>query len=351
MSFDARVYRVLIASPGDLHEERTIIENQVHAWNASHAVAEKAVLLPVRWETHSTPEYGDRPQAILNRRLVDECDLLIGAFWTRVGTPTGGYESGTVEEIEQIAKAGKPALLYFSLRQINPHELDLDQLRRVRELRPRIQSHALTADFATPADLGVLLSRHLIDIMRRMARSGEAPVAVAPDVAPGLPSDPLPAPAPAPAPAVAPETRMDEAALGRLYLEYWTQFAAAFQAAGIELRPPTPSSRNAVRFSLRSGDMRMNAFTSVRDRTIGVELVLSSPEADGAYSVLERQKDVIEQRIGGKLEWNTHRASHRIALTQAGNDPLNRAQWSAQHAWIIQHLDAFRICMVKVLEG
>ncbi|MFO7659441.1 MAG: hypothetical protein R6V77_00850 [Candidatus Cloacimonadaceae bacterium] len=50
----------------------------------------------------------------MNQQLVKSCDLVIGAFWTKLGTPTGKAESGTAEEIEQFRAEGKPVLLYFS---------------------------------------------------------------------------------------------------------------------------------------------------------------------------------------------------------------------------------------------
>ena len=59
------------------------------------------MLEPVGWETHSVPELGDRPQAIINRQILRESDLLIAVFWTRIGTATGAHPSGTVEEIEE----------------------------------------------------------------------------------------------------------------------------------------------------------------------------------------------------------------------------------------------------------
>lgn len=306
---------------------------------------EKAVLLPVRWETHSTPEYGDRAQAFLNRQLVADCDMLIGAFWTRVGTPTGDFESGTLEEIEQITSAGKPALLYFSSRQIDPDKVDLDQLKRVRELRMRIQRKALIEAFSSPLELEAKLSRHLIDRMRRSAREDHRPRSDAAIVEPDIPSRVT-------APASGHSARaVDEAALGLLYLDYWKQFGVAFRAIGIELRPPTPSSRNYVRFSVRSSSMCMNAFASARDRLIGVEFVLQSPEADNAYSVLEQHKDEIERQLGEKLEWNKLQASHRIVLSRKGYDPMDRTDWPRQHAWFLQRLDAFRICLLRRIEG
>ncbi len=52
--------------------------------------------------------YGSRPQEVINSAIVDKCDLLVGIFWTRIGSPSGEADSGTIEEIELVAKAKKP---------------------------------------------------------------------------------------------------------------------------------------------------------------------------------------------------------------------------------------------------
>jgi hypothetical protein len=49
------------------------------------------------------------------------------SFWTRIGTPTGGYESGTVEEIERHMAEGKPTMIYFSKTPIDYSTVDRDQ--------------------------------------------------------------------------------------------------------------------------------------------------------------------------------------------------------------------------------
>lgn len=61
----------------------------VNEWNAQHAATQSAVLLPVKWETHATPRSGVRPQEAINKQLVRVCDILIGMFWTKLGTSTG----------------------------------------------------------------------------------------------------------------------------------------------------------------------------------------------------------------------------------------------------------------------
>ena len=100
MGYNARVFNVMIASPSDVASERSIVREVIYEWNAIHSEKENIVLLPVGWESHSSPEMG-RPQEIINRQTVDKCDLLVGIFGTRIGTDTGEYDSGTIEEIER----------------------------------------------------------------------------------------------------------------------------------------------------------------------------------------------------------------------------------------------------------
>ncbi|MBN4056087.1 hypothetical protein JYT20_00025 [Rhodothermus sp. AH-315-K08] len=115
MSYQAIVYNILVASPGDVEHERRIVREKVHKWNEIHAAPTNVVLQPIGWETHAVPEMGDRPQAIINDQLVDHCDMLVGVFWTRLGTPTGKAASGTSEEIERFIKGRKTGVdLFFS---------------------------------------------------------------------------------------------------------------------------------------------------------------------------------------------------------------------------------------------
>ncbi|HEX4117404.1 MAG TPA: hypothetical protein VHX99_01265, partial [Rhizomicrobium sp.] len=97
MTYQATVINVMIASPNDVASERRLIKEVVQEWNAIHAQHRGLVLMPLGWETHSSPELGERPQGIINKQILKDCDLLIAVFWTRLGSPTGKSESGTVE--------------------------------------------------------------------------------------------------------------------------------------------------------------------------------------------------------------------------------------------------------------
>lgn len=147
MSFKSETYRVLIASPSDLVDERQAATEAINDWNALHAVAESVVLLPVKWETHATPQSGIRPQEAINRQLVHECDVLVGMFWTKLGTNTGVADSGTVEEIDQFVTAGKPTLLYFSSRPIDPSKIDWKQHKQLKSFKDDTYKKALIGSF------------------------------------------------------------------------------------------------------------------------------------------------------------------------------------------------------------
>ena len=168
MSFTANIFRVLIASPADLGEEREAATLAVNDWNAQHAAAEGIVLLPVNWETQSRPASGVRPQSAINTQLVQSCDLLVGMFWTRIGSPTGVAESGTVEEIDQFVANKRPALLYFSSRPIDPNKIDLKQHRKLRAFKAATYSSALTGSFASIDELRATLLRDLMSQVRAM---------------------------------------------------------------------------------------------------------------------------------------------------------------------------------------
>lgn len=171
MSYDAKVFQILIASPSDVQAERELLRDLVLDWNAVHSRTAGCVLLPVMWETHSTPEMGEEPQEILNRQFVDTCDALIGIFWTRIGTPTSSAASGTVEEINRIHAAGKPVMLYFSKRKPEQGMIDQEQWREVKSFRDECMQHGIIGSFTSRDDLKDAVSRHLVKLAERLVGS------------------------------------------------------------------------------------------------------------------------------------------------------------------------------------
>lgn len=161
MSYTAKIYNVMIASPGDVASERAIIRDVVYEWNAVHSNTKNIVLLPIGWKSHSSPEMGSSPQSIINNQILDKCDLLIGVFWTRIGTATDEYASGTVEEIERHIGAEKPAMLYFSSQPVAMDTVDLEQVAKLKTFKESCRGKGLYESYDSHSDFKSKFDRHL----------------------------------------------------------------------------------------------------------------------------------------------------------------------------------------------
>jgi hypothetical protein len=161
MAYDAKVLEVIIASPSDVEMERAIVREVVLDWNAVHARERKAVLLATGWETHSSPELGARPQQLINNRLLVHADLLIGIFWTRVGSPTGKAVSGSIEEIEEHRRRGKPVMLYFSSVPVIPDSVDQAQYAELTKFKEWAHGAGLVEAFSSREEFRTKFQRQL----------------------------------------------------------------------------------------------------------------------------------------------------------------------------------------------
>jgi hypothetical protein len=171
MAYDATVWKVMIATPSDVAAERQIVRDVLHEWNVVNSEDRGVVLLPVGWDTHSAPEMGARPQEIINKRILAGCDLLVAAFWTRLGTPTGRSESGTVEEIREHVKARRPAMIYFSSEPVRPDSVDEDQYKALRRFRDECSAKGLVETYETKSEFREKVARQIaLTVVRHLRR-------------------------------------------------------------------------------------------------------------------------------------------------------------------------------------
>ncbi len=161
MAYAATVIPVMIASPSDVSAERDIIRAAIHDWNDVNGASSKIMLTAVGWETHSSPELGTRPQDLINSRLLGDCDLLVGVFWTRLGTPTGEAASGSVEEIERHVNAGRPAMIYFSSQPIAPDSIDPGQYAALKQFKATCRKQGLIEEYANLDEFRAKLAKQL----------------------------------------------------------------------------------------------------------------------------------------------------------------------------------------------
>jgi len=161
MPFSATVLKVLIASPSDVQEERGVIAQALHAWNAANASIRKIVLLPVMWETHAAPQMGVPGQVYINEDVAGDCDLVIGTFWSRLGSETGAASSGTVEEIKRAISQKKPVMLYFSKKNGSLEDVDWEQVEKLKKFKVSVRNQGFQGEYETIYELKEQLTHHL----------------------------------------------------------------------------------------------------------------------------------------------------------------------------------------------
>jgi len=133
---------ILIASPGDVAEERKIVAEEIGKWNIVNRDVHGVELEAVRWETHAHLDSGNRPQELLNLQIVDGCDFAIAMFHARIGTDTGLAPGGAVEEVRRTLEQKKTVMCWFSEMPL-PIDVDVDQLVAVRAFRDELHKRAL----------------------------------------------------------------------------------------------------------------------------------------------------------------------------------------------------------------
>ena len=81
-------YRLILASPNDVSEERRIVRDLVDEINELYLREKRVILQMYSWETNSYPGfYVEGPQGLIDEVLrIEEADIFVGIFWKRFGT-------------------------------------------------------------------------------------------------------------------------------------------------------------------------------------------------------------------------------------------------------------------------
>lgn len=149
--FVANVYRIMIGCPGDILDEVNTVKDVINRWTYVHAEQNGTVLIPINWGTNSFPEHGSHPQKILHKQLTNKSDMLIGIFGGKIGSPTDTAQSGTIEEIEEHIKVGKPVMLFF--RKYNDTTLvSAEELAQLDDFKKSIKDRCLYQEYNQAQD-------------------------------------------------------------------------------------------------------------------------------------------------------------------------------------------------------
>jgi hypothetical protein len=161
--------RVVLASPSDVAGERKALSVLVERINIDTGRAAGIELELWKWETDARPGFHPMgPQGLIDEVLrIEECDLFIGIFWNRLGTPTPDGKTGTEHEFHNAyvawQKRRRPEILfYFNDKPSNlTSKSDLKQRGKVIDFRNSFPEDGLYWRYSGKAQFTKYANDHL----------------------------------------------------------------------------------------------------------------------------------------------------------------------------------------------
>ncbi len=150
----ARIITVFVASPGDVAAERQHVHDVAAALNRNTAPERDVQFRVLDYKTDARPRlHGRGPQGPIDEDIaIGECDIVVGIFWKRIGTPIPEMdgESGTVHELRTAIAAEKPeVVICFNDAPYRPKDVaEAKQTMQLLEFREEIRGLELAYDGA-----------------------------------------------------------------------------------------------------------------------------------------------------------------------------------------------------------
>lgn len=154
-------YDLLISCPGDITSEISIIEDAVSQFNTQFSDALGISIRTKHWRKNSYAQSGGKPQSLLNEQFVNDCDAAVAILWTRFGTPTEEYGSGTEEEVEIMLSSGKQVFMYFSDKPLSPSQMNEDSYKKVQSFREKYKDRGIYFTYSSDDEFKKLFFAHL----------------------------------------------------------------------------------------------------------------------------------------------------------------------------------------------
>jgi Domain of unknown function (DUF4062) len=168
MATQMTVLRLFVASPSDVTHEREMLEDIVRELDLVWSRQLGIYLELTKWETHAYPGIGTEPQAVINEQIGKDWDIFVGIMWTRFGTATKNYGSGTEEEFETGLRLFREnprlrrIMFYFNNAPLSPSALDIDQFREVMRFKSALgEKGSLYWEYHDEDEFAQLLRMHL----------------------------------------------------------------------------------------------------------------------------------------------------------------------------------------------
>jgi hypothetical protein len=162
------LFRVFVGAPSDVDEAHDVIRGQIEQWNRDHGPLSRARVEFTNWRTHSHPAAGRRPQSVINKQVLDQCDIMVGIFNARFGSPTGVADSGTEEEIRRSIKRDKKVMVYFADLAVPTRSKARDEFERIEKFKRKLGQQALYHTYTDLKAFEDAFRQHLAGAMNEL---------------------------------------------------------------------------------------------------------------------------------------------------------------------------------------
>jgi tetratricopeptide (TPR) repeat protein len=168
--------KVVVASPNDVQRERDSLEEIIKKVNDNYAHEWGLHLDVVRWEKDTYAGFHiDGPQGLIDTVLkIEDCDIFIGIFWKKFGTPTKDGMTGTEHEFKKAYEAwknnkkNKPhIMIYFNQKKYFPKNVEeSEQQTAVLRFQKNFPTEGLWWSYNGVNNFNVLVESHIINYLK-----------------------------------------------------------------------------------------------------------------------------------------------------------------------------------------
>lgn len=187
MSSKITKYKIFLASPSDLQDERASMDEVISELNLTFGKQHDIYLELLKWETHSAPAISiNHPQEIITSDLGNDYDLFIGLIWKKFGTPTNKADSGTEEEFLNAHNRflenpnSLQILFYFNSKPVSISEMNPEQLLKIQNFKADIGKNKkiLYWEYQDTQQLNKFLRIHIPQRILELQKSEQNNVAI-----------------------------------------------------------------------------------------------------------------------------------------------------------------------------
>lgn len=159
--FQANCYNVMIVSPSDIQTERNTVKEVLYRWNELNSRYKNIVFSVLGYDINAHADSGVHPQESLNHQLLEDADLVIAIFWTKLGSPTTEYSSGSVEEITKHMEAGKKVFMYFCNKPVDIRYVDQEQYQKLQTYKMSIQGKVFYKEYESDLEFSQIITNDI----------------------------------------------------------------------------------------------------------------------------------------------------------------------------------------------